>query len=294
DHRGSFTSNIGPSPSSPGSGRDVAARAAFRYAPTDSTTSDLRYEHFDRDTDYNAIKNRADLVTADPFTIEEDAISFLNQKGDRASLEANFDLTPGLGLRVQTSWLDAITTDQADGDRTATAQAVPADLPTNGANTALYRGRVSYTSQELRTWVSEINLLSQGDGPLQWVVGAFYMQEDSPVSVLRDNRNTVDFVQSNSSIITELENTSKSLFAQMDYRCATSWAGDLGLRYSEAEQESTRLMMPGPPPPGCFPCTSQLESDEMTGRVGLKYFASDDVMVYATASKGYKAGGINL
>src|SRR5690606_13164150 len=135
---------------------------------------------------------------------------------------------------------------------------------------------------------------SQGDSPLQWVVGAFYMQEDSPVSVLRDNRNTVDFVQSNSSIVTELENTSRSLFAQMDYRFATSWAVDLGVRYSEDEQEYTRLMIPGPPPPGCFPCTSRLESDEMTGRVGLKYFASDDVMVYATASKGYKAGGINL
>ncbi len=294
DDRGSFTDNIGPSPSNPGSGRDIAARAAFRYAPTDSMTFDLRYEHFDRDTDYNAIKNRNDLVTSDPFTIEEDAISFLNQKGDRVSLEANIDLSPTLALRAQTSWLDAITTDQADGDRTATALPVPGNLPTNGANTALYRGRVSYTSQELKTWVSEINLLSKGEGAVQWVVGAFYLEEESPVSVLRDNRNSVDFVQSNSSIITELENTSTSIFAQVDYRFASAWALDVGLRYSEDTQEYTRIVIPGPPPPGCFPCTSELESDEMTGRVGLKYFASDDVMLYATASKGYKAGGINL
>ena len=294
DDRGGFTDNIGPSSSRPGSGRDLAGRVAFRYAPTDSMTFDLRYEHFDRDTDYNAIKNRADLVTSDPFTIEEDAISFLNQKGDRVSLEANFDLSPALGLRFQTSWLDAETIDQADGDRTATAPAVPGNLPTNGANTAAYPGRVSWTSQELETWVSEINLLSRGEGPVQWVVGAFYLEEESPVSVLRDNRNTVDFVQSNSSIITELENTSKSLFAQVDYRFAQSWALDLGVRYSEDEQTYTRILIPGPPPPGCFPCTTELESDEVTGRLGLKYFASDDVMVYATASKGYKAGGINL
>jgi iron complex outermembrane receptor protein len=294
DKRGSFTKNIGPSPSEPGSGRDLSGRVAFRYAPTDTMYFDLRYEHFDRDTDYNAIKNRNDLVTSDPFTIEEDAISFLDQKGDRASLEANFDLSPRLGLRLQTSYLDAITTDQADGDRTATAPPVPAELPTSGANTALYPGRVSYTSQELRTWVSEVNLLSQGEGALQWVVGAFYMQEESPVSVLRDNRNTVDFVQSNSSIVTELENTSKSLFAQLDYRFAPSWALDLGVRYSVDEQEYTRFQIPGPPPPDCFPCSSRLKSDEVTGRIGLKYFASDDVMVYATASKGYKAGGINL
>lgn len=294
DGRGSFTKNIGPSPSEPGSGRDLSGRVAFRYKPNDSMYFDLRYEHFDRDTDYNAIKNRNDLVTSDPFTIEEDAISFLDQKGDRVSLEGNFDLSPGLGLRVQSSYLDAITTDQADGDRTATAQAVPEPLPTNGANTALYPGRVSYTSQELKTWVSEVNLLSRGDGPLQWVLGAFYMTEESPVSVLRDNRNTVDFVQSNSSIITELENTSKSLFVQLDYRLAPAWALDVGLRYSEDEQEYTRIVTPGAPPPGCFPCTTKLKSDEMTGRAGVKFFASDDVMVYATASKGYKAGGINL
>ena len=216
-------------------------------------TFDLRYEHFDRKTDYNAIKNRNDLVTSDPFTIEEDAISFLNQKGDRASLEARFDLTPGLALRALTSYLDAETTDQADGDRTATALPVPPNLPTNGANTALYPGRVSFTSQELRTWVSEINLLSSGDSPLQWVVGAFYLDEESPVSVLRDNRNTVDFVQSNSSIITELSNTSASVFGQVDYRFAESWALDVGVRYSEDTQDYTRLADSGPAAAGLLP-----------------------------------------
>jgi iron complex outermembrane receptor protein len=294
DERGSFSDNIGPSPSNPGSGRDTSGRAAFRFMPSESMTFDLRYEHFDRKTDYNAIKNRNDRVTSDPFTIEEDAISFLNQKGDRASLEARFNLTPGITLRALTSYLDAETSDQADGDRTATALPVPPNLPTNGANTALYPGRVSFTTQELRTWVSEINLLSSGDSAFQWVVGAFYLDEQSPVSVLRDNRNTVDFVQSNSSIITELSNTSASVFGQVDYGFAESWALDFGVRYSEDTQRYTRYAIPGPPPPGCFPCTSALESDEVTGRFGLKYFAHEDVMVYGTVSKGYKAGGINL
>ena len=45
---------------------------------------------------------------------------------------------------------------------------------------------------------------------------------------------------------------------------------------------------------GCFPCTTEVESSETTGRIGVKFFASDDVMFYATGSKGYKAGGINL
>ena len=294
DDRGSFTDNIGPSPSNPGSGSDTAGRVAFRYQPTDSMTFDLRYEHFRRATDYNAIKNRNDKVTSDPFTIEEDAISFLDQKADRVSLEANFDLSSSIRLRALTSYLDAETKDQADGDRTATALPVPPNRPTNGANTALFPGRVSFTTQDLRTWVSEINLLSNGDSPVQWVVGAFYLDEESPVWVLRDNRNTVHFVQSNSSIITELNNTSSSAFGQIDWKIGSSFAIDFGLRYSEDKQTYTRNLIPGPPPPGCFPCTTDVKSDETTGRVGLKFFASDDVMLYATASKGYKAGGINL
>jgi iron complex outermembrane recepter protein len=294
DHRGSFTRNIGPSPSDPGSGRDEAGRAAIRYAPTDGVTLDLRYEHFDRRTDYNAIKNRNDRVASDPYTIEEDAVSFLNQKGDRASLEGRFQLTDGIQLRAQTSYLDAETSDQADGDRTATSLPVPANLPTSTANTTAFPGRVSFTDQKLRTWVSELNLLSSGDAPLQWVIGGFYLDEESPVSVLRDNRNTVHFVQSNSSIVTQLSNRSASLFGQLDYRFAQSWAVDAGVRYSEDTQRYTRLAIPGPPPPGCFPCTSQVDSNEVTGRLGLKYFATDDVMLYGTYSKGYKAGGINL
>lgn len=294
DERGSFTENIGASPSEPGSGEDRSVRAALRWQPTDGATVDLRYEYFERETDYNAVKNRNDAVTSDPFVIEEDAISFLNQDGYRASLEARIDLTDAAQLRILTSYFDVDNEDQADGDRTTTALPVPPNLPTSGANTALFPGRVGFTSQGLETWVSEVNLLSTGDSAVQWVVGAFYMDEESPVQVLRDNRNVVTLVQSNSTIDAKAFNTSASVFGQIDWRFAESWSLDLGLRYSDDQQDYTRYMLPGPPPPGCFPCTSTQESTETTGRVGLKYYASDDTMLYGTVSKGYKAGGVNL
>ncbi len=294
DDRGSFTDNIGSSSSEPGSGTDRAVRAALRYQPVEGATFDLRYEYFERKTDNNAIKNRADLVTSDPFTIEEDALSYLNQDGYRASLEARFDLPAQTQLRVLTSYFDAQTSDQADGDRTATALPVPLPLPTNTANTNLYPGRIGFTNQELQTFVTEVNFLSRGEDALQWVVGAFYMDETSPVQVYRDNRNSVTFTQSNSTIDTELSNESVSLFGQVDYRFNDHWAVDVGLRHSEDKQEYTRFVIPGPPPPGCFPCTTEVDSNETTGRAGLKYFANDDVMVYGTLSRGYKAGGINL
>jgi iron complex outermembrane receptor protein len=84
------------------------------------------------------------------------------------------------------------------------------------------------------------------------------------------------------------------VFGQVDYRLSEQWAVDVGLRHSEDKQEYTRFLIPGPPPPGCFPCTTDVDSNETTGRVGLKFYASDDVMLYGTVSRGYKAGGINL
>jgi iron complex outermembrane receptor protein len=292
--RGSYTDNIGPSPSQPGSGDMTGIRASMLFQPTDSMRFNLKFQYFDRESDYNAVKNRNDAVTDDPFTIEEDAISFLNQDGYMGSLEGFFDLTEGLQLRVITSYLDADNEDQADGDRTATALPVPPNLPTNGANTALYPGRVGLTTQSFETSVTEVNLLSTGDGPVQWVVGAFYMDETTPVSVLRDNRNTVDFVQSNSTILAEAINTSKSVFGQVDWALSDNWALDAGLRYSDDKQDYTRFALPGPPPPGCFPCTNTADSSETTGRVGVKFFGLGDTMLYGTLSKGYKAGGVNL
>jgi iron complex outermembrane recepter protein len=284
DEKDSFTQNIGPSPSQPGSSEYKGARASVRIKPTDGMTFDLRYEHFDLDSDYNPVKNRNDLVTKDPFIIEEDALSYLTQEGYRAAAEARIDLGSSLQFRALTSYLDADNFDQADGDRSATALPQPP-----AANT----GRVGYTAQSFQTSVTELNLLSIGDSPLQWVVGAFYMDETTPTKVLRDNTNTITFRTASSTTDTVADNKSQSVFGQFDWRITDAFAIDVGARYSEDEQVYKRNRIPGNPP-GCFPCSTTAESDETTGRVGVKFFASDDAMLYATASRGYKAGGNNL
>jgi iron complex outermembrane recepter protein len=293
DEKDSFTKNIGPSSSEPGASEFKGARASVRIKPTDGMTFDLRYEYFDLDSDYNPVKNRNDRVTSAPFIIEEDALSYLTQEGYRAAAEARIDLGSSMQLRALTSYLDADNFDQADGDRTATDQPVPLPLPTNGANTAVFPGRVGYTAQAFETSVTEVNLLSQGENPLQWVVGAFYMDETTPTKVLRDNRNVDTFRVSASTTDTVAKNKSQSVFGQIDWRISDLVAIDFGARYSEDEQIYKRNMIPGNPP-GCFPCTTSAESDEVTGRLGAKFFVSDDVMLYATASRGYKAGGNNL
>ncbi len=284
DEHDSYTTNIGPSPSQPGNASLNAFRANFALRSDDERLNfNLRYDYFDYQTDNNAVKRRNDTVSTDPFVIQEDAISFLNQKGYRLSAEIRYDLTDRMQIRALSSWQDGYTKDQTDGDRTATAPPRPP-----AANV----GRISYASTTFKTWINEINLLSTGDGPLQWVIGGFYMDEEVPVDLFRDNNNTVNFVSSTSTIQTRADNKSFSPFGQVNWFVSKNLELLAGVRYSEDTQDYTRFAVPGTG--FTLPYLSTAESSETTGKLGVNYHFDGGTLVYGTVSKGYKAGGVNL
>ncbi len=297
EQRDSYTKNISAkAQSQPGNLNMDAVRASFRFIGADGKlTVDLRGEYFNVQTDNNAVKRRGDTVSTDPFEIQEDARSYQNQVGYRIGAEAKYELSDAVAVRGMVSWQDGYTHDQTDGDRTDTALAVPANLSTGSANTATYPGRVSNGTTDFRTTLAEINLLSNGKGPLQWVIGGFLMDEDVPVTLLRDNRNTLDFVQSNSNIITTAKNTSHSLFGQVNWFATEQLELIAGGRYSWDKQVYTRLDVPrGPGQTFVLPYVSQIATSQLTGKLGVNYHAGENTLLYVSASKGYKAGGVNL
>lgn len=285
--RDSFTTNIGPSSSEPGNVDLQSGRVNLEVRPIDDLTMNVRYELFNYETDNNAVKRRNDTVSRDPFVIQEDARSFLKQSGYRLSGEIKWDALDTVQLRYLVSKQLGTTKDQTDGDRTATALPRPLPPLANNTNT----GRVSFARTEFDTMIHEFNVLSTGDGPLQWVAGLFYMDESVPVDLLRDNTHTTDFVDASirgSIIRTVADNTTKSAFGQITYAFNPMWEVVAGARYSEDTQDYNRLQSPG----GVGIRTQ--ESDETTGKVALNFKPVDDIMLYASASKGYKAGGVNL
>ena len=285
EERDSFTRNIAANArSQPGNLKMDAIRANLALQGADGRLKvNLRGEYFDVKTDNNAVKNRNDRVTSDPFVIQEDARSYQNQAGYRVSGEVRYELSDAIATRALVSWQDGHTYDQTDGDRTATAAPRPP-----AANV----GRVSNASTKFRTFISEFNLLSNNKGPLQWVFGGFVMDEKVPVSLLRDNNNVTDFVSSTSTIITSAKNTSQSLFGQLNYRATDQIELIAGGRYSWDKQVYTRFAVPGAG--FTLPFVSQISTNQLTGKLGVNYHIDDRNMLYATASKGYKAGGVNL
>jgi iron complex outermembrane receptor protein len=277
EERDSFTDNIGPSKSQPGNVEYSAARFNLALKTTDERLRvNLRGEYFDSDNDNNAVKRWNDTVSRNPFVIQEDAHSYMRQHGYRTSAEVNWAINPTLDLRWISSWQKGSNIDQADGDRTDTA------LPRPGV------GRVGYTKTTFNTDVHEINLIKTSDGPVDWVVGAFLLEEEIPADVLRDNNNTVDFVSSTSTITTLVHNNSKSVFAQANARLGEKSELVVGGRRSWDRQTYDRLAGSG----GVGSTT--METAETTGKLAYNFHVTKDVMLYASASKGYKAGGGNL
>ncbi|HWU01923.1 MAG TPA: TonB-dependent receptor [Novosphingobium sp.] len=293
DQRDSFYKNIAPNAQSqPGNNKLDAVRANLSLRGFDGKLSvDVHGEYFNMRTDNNALKNRNDQVSSDPFTIEEDAKSYLNQHGYRLSTDLRYDLTDGVQARGLISWQDGYTLDQTDGDRTATAAAVPANLAVTSANRALYPGRVSQSSTEFRTFISEINLVSTRKGPLQWVVGGFYMDESVPFSLLTDNRNTTTFVSSTNTSQATAQNASRSLFGQVNYFATPRLELIVGGRYSWDSQVYNRYIVANTVYAGGN--IGIISTQQLSGKLGVNYHLGRS-LIYVTASKGYKAGGVNL
>lgn len=284
DRRDSFTKNIGPSESNPGNLDLWGVRLNAAMRNTDQTLSaNVRVDWFKSVSDNNAVKRRGDTVSSDPFVIQEDARSFQNQDGYRLSFEPRIALTPDIDLRTQVSYQNMHTIDQTDGDRSATARPRPP-----ASNT----GRVSLVSTDFDTFMAEVNLLSSQKGKFNWVLGAFYLDEDVLTFSRRDNNHTTDFVSSTSTFKTLAHNSTKSAFGQANWFVTDALELVAGLRYSEDQQVYNRIIPAGAVPPGAD-TTGVQKSSKWTGKLGVNYHI-DRTLLYVTASQGYKAGGVNL
>ena len=280
DQRDSFTDNIGPSPSNPGNLKLWAGRMNLAIrSPDDVLRANLRIDYFDSKSDNNAVKRRNDPI-ANPFVIEEDARSFQNQNGGKISGETKIKVSEGIDFRTIFSYQDFTTIDQTDGDRSATA------LPRPGP------GRVSLVSTAINTFTGEVNLLSRGERDFNWVVGAFYLDETVDVLSRRDNNHTTDFFSSTSTFKTSANNTTKSVFGQVNWFATKPLELIAGLRYSDDRQVYNRIIPAGPPVIGIGPVGVQ-HSTKLTGKLGINYHLGKNLL-YVTASEGYKAGGVNL
>ena len=147
----------------------------------------------------------------------------------------------------------------------------------------------------------EFQLLGNNGDNLNWVVGAYYLNEQVPShqeayadDFLLFNGIPISFLR---TIDDDLETTSYALFGQVDWAFADRWSLGLGLRWTEEEKDyfrttSTFSNILGVADPA-FAFTDSDSWSDWTPSITLDYAMSDSVKLYGRMAEGFKSGGFN-
>ena len=156
--------------------------------------------------------------------------------------------------------------------------------------------------EQLKTISEELRLSSNGQDPLQWLTG-LYFSHDSV-----DNLNLTNFAQNYEvgplnptpvifNVYTAQTTETEAGFAHIEYAFDSEWKVIAGVRETHEYIDytySSGVNVNFPPADELTPVPydhATLSSNGVSGKVGLNYTPSKDLLVYLTVSDGYKSGG---
>ncbi len=236
----------------------------------------------------------------EPSNLERPAKNF-SSAGDydlsAITLETNYDLGSGL-LTSITAWRASDERQAADLD------GVPVDFFS------------TIRAQTARQWSQELRFSRSGLGPLDLVAGVYYIQSDYNFdqqvlfvpqvlnaraadiqAVFGMNAPPNQFAPGATRALQRAEQDSWSIagFAQADYALTETVGLTAGARYTFEEKDFDAV---GGQRIGAMdffaPVASDDEDfDEWTGKIGLDWTPTENALLYAFYSKGFRSGGFN-
>jgi len=147
-----------------------------------------------------------------------------------------------------------------------------------------------------RQWTNELQLSSNGNGPLKWTIGAFYYDAEDinhqpGVSQKPPFGPPFDFVTD--SVI---KTKSIAGYGQLSYEISPGTTLTGGLRYSHDNQSVSGTFVHTPAFFSFLDAVSSLpprSTGAVSARLSLAHKFSDDAMVYVSYNRGSKSGGFN-
>lgn len=146
-----------------------------------------------------------------------------------------------------------------------------------------------------KSFSQEFQLLSEEGSKLRWILGAYYFNEYA-------GYDPIDLIGAAFSALGGVRHTdsrqllhSYSLFGEASYEVLPRTKLTLGLRYTTdkfrevAEQRNAALTVL---PPGKL-SSGWIDFSKLTYRAILDYKPADDVLLYASYSRGFKSGGFS-
>ena len=217
-----------------------------------------------------------------PRNVNYDQPTWERKYVDAESLRLRWDLGPVI-LTGISAYTDVSSTTNLDIDAT---------------NAAFTWDMVHETSRSLS---QELQVSSATKGRLEWIAGAFYLQETA-----KQNFHIffTPFAADINYSGVQNKTQASALFGQATYSQTDKWRFTAGLRYSTEHRDALFHeivtdpfgILTGIPGGAQFSIenTSGKTWTAWTPKVGIEYDFKPDVMAYVSATRGFKSGGFNL
>jgi outer membrane receptor protein involved in Fe transport len=248
-------------------GRDeMTARLKFRLATEGGWSADLGLLRADFDNGYDAFAIDNSLRTL------SDRPGRDSQRSQGASLDASYTGSRGLALRSTTTWADSDIEASFDADW---GNAV--DWGTAGPYDFFSR-----TLRHRRTLTQDLRLLSDTDGSWSWLAGAWLSRLDETNHIADDGLYLEDaFLR---LLDSRYRATSTALYGEAEWSVAAATTLAAGLRL---EQRDARY---GDSDGGRFDPVDRMWG----GQVSVTHALSETQNLWASLSRGFRAGGFNI
>ena len=294
-------------------GEITFARAALRLAPSDKIEINLAY-HYQESSAESRYEDNPAFGTGEEYVMYKFATDPQDNELNLVSADVEFDL----GFARLTS-----ATGYSDVDVFGVSES-SGFLRTNIPQYYFGYPRIIapiIRNQSSNTFTQEIRLVSQGEGSIEWVVGAFYLKNDldfdlfQPMPGINDYTNAyfgldpvLDFTDVLATGGTDQEFTDLAAFGELTWNISDAWQVTVGARVFSQELEGTS----GIPLPfasrtvewyyygtatndfllgGINPTTN--EDDDAVFKFNTSYEINDDTLAFFTYSQGFRSGGAN-
>ena len=155
-------------------------------------------------------------------------------------------------------------------------------------------------SDRLNQYSAELRFNGKLGSVADWTVGAFYFKDKITFASLLD---ASDLVRTVFKTDYRQERSSWAVFGEADFHLSSQLTATVGLRYTSEKshffgattdlnpygRSVAALAFPGVP--AVF--DNRFKDDNLSGRALLSYKPVDDLMIYASVSRGFKSGGFD-
>lgn len=279
---------------------DFKATLAYNYQKDNSGGNPARAVDYKDLGEYDSAS-----LASEPYTGETDLISL--------------DVEVNIGFATLTTSLSTYSSDQEfESDSTGSYEAFGFYSYSYGVMPRPFVRNESINNNEAN--IAEMRLVSQGDGPISWVVGAFYMDQDTYVSTsdyypgytdwsaacsnagrddcglgvaviddpqgLTPQKDQMFLSNSNANF------TDTAIFGEITWQATEKLQFTGGLRSFKQTFDNEQVN-------GTFfvdlisKVNKSIDADDTLFKFNTSYQINDEVMVYFTRSEGFRRGGAN-